>query len=181
MHHYAFHIGDFRSATTYFSRLERAMYREMLDLLYDTETPLPKDVTRLYRLLAANEQDERDAIDFVLSEKFELTEEGYIDRRVMKEIAKWRKRGWYPCQQPRKRLRADVWIKVRLRIFKRDGYTCVYCGCKNERLECDHFIPISRGGGNEEENLVTACKPCNRKKSNMLPDLFKAKMEIPNV
>lgn len=45
-----------------------------------------------------------------------------------------------------------------------DGYTCQYCGERGKRLECDHVVPVSRGGSNEHENLVTACFACNRSK-----------------
>lgn len=55
-------------------------------------------------------------------------------------------------------------------IYKRDGHTCQYCGCK-ENLTLDHIIPSSRGGTNDWDNLTTACKPCNlRKGSRYLED-----------
>lgn len=58
------------------------------------------------------------------------------------------------------------WSAVRLFIFERDKYTCRYCGATGVKLECDHKIPISKGGTNEKSNLLTACRDCNRKKSN---------------
>lgn len=58
--------------------------------------------------------------------------------------------------------------KTRFEIFKRDGFTCQYCGRTSEEsiLEIDHIIPVSRGGTNDEMNLVTACFDCNRGKGN---------------
>lgn len=53
-------------------------------------------------------------------------------------------------------------------IYKRDGYTCTYCGCK-ENLTIDHIHPSSRGGEDTWENLVTACEKCNIKKGNRTP------------
>ena len=50
----------------------------------------------------------------------------------------------------------------RSRIYKRDGYECVYCGSK-KNLTLDHVIPKSRGGSNEWTNLVTSCFRCNLK------------------
>jgi len=63
----------------------------------------------------------------------------------------------------------------RSRIYKRDGYECVYCGSK-KNLTLDHVIPKSRGGSNEWTNLVTCCSKCNRDKDNKTPDEAKMKM-----
>jgi 5-methylcytosine-specific restriction endonuclease McrA len=52
--------------------------------------------------------------------------------------------------------------------FKRDKYTCVYCGkkYKNSDLTIDHIIPRSCGGESNFLNCVTCCQWCNRKKAN---------------
>lgn len=54
----------------------------------------------------------------------------------------------------------------RERIFRRDGFTCVYCGERfaTEELSLDHVEPRMRGGDSSDGNLVTACAPCNRAK-----------------
>lgn len=59
---------------------------------------------------------------------------------------------------------AHVWKAIRNRIFERDDYTCRYCGERGRKLECDHIIPVARGGSYDEDNLATACRPCNRSK-----------------
>ena len=51
----------------------------------------------------------------------------------------------------------------RNRLFKRDGFQCVYCGNK-KNLTIDHILPKSRGGKNTWMNLVTCCSSCNRTK-----------------
>lgn len=58
--------------------------------------------------------------------------------------------------------------KVRFEVFKRDSFTCKYCGAKAPEavLEIDHIEPVSKGGTNDILNLVTACKPCNSGKSD---------------
>lgn len=62
----------------------------------------------------------------------------------------------------------DRQIRLRFKILSRDKFTCQYCGSSAPEvvLEVDHIIPKSKGGGNEETNLVTACKKCNLGKSN---------------
>lgn len=67
-----------------------------------------------------------------------------------------------------RRLPVEGWQKLRDVVFRRDGFKCRYCGEANTLLECDHVVPVSRGGSNELENLVTACKPCNRSKGAKL-------------
>lgn len=61
------------------------------------------------------------------------------------------------------RMTGESWDAVRGRIFERDGYKCVYCG-GGEPLECDHVVPVTRGGDHRDSNLVTSCMPCNRAK-----------------
>lgn len=55
---------------------------------------------------------------------------------------------------------------VRFNVFRRDGFTCVYCGGSSPDviLECDHKTSVADGGGDEFENLVTSCWDCNRGK-----------------
>lgn len=67
----------------------------------------------------------------------------------------------------------SVWSKLRALVFARDDYTCAYCGARAGRLECDHVVPVSRGGSNELANLATACKPCNQSKRNKLVEEWK--------
>lgn len=54
----------------------------------------------------------------------------------------------------------------RQRIFRRDDYTCVYCGqrCDADDLTVDHVEPRVKGGDNSPGNLVTACRTCNTEK-----------------
>lgn len=49
-------------------------------------------------------------------------------------------------------------------VFRRDNYTCQYCGKKTSDLTIDHIIPRSKGGAHAWENLVAACPSCNHKK-----------------
>lgn len=67
-----------------------------------------------------------------------------------------------PCVR---RAIAPDWQIIRRRIFERDGYVCRYC--KDDSavdLECDHIVPVVLGGGDDDANLATSCRPCNRSK-----------------
>lgn len=48
-------------------------------------------------------------------------------------------------------------------IKDRDNHRCVLCG-SGARLEVDHIIAVSIGGTNDDSNLQTLCKKCNRAK-----------------
>ncbi|QUT07939.1 HNH endonuclease [Sphingobium phenoxybenzoativorans] len=62
---------------------------------------------------------------------------------------------------------------ARFEVFKRDGFTCQYCGNHPPHaiLEVDHIIAVAAGGENDEDNLVTACFNCNRGKAARSLDL----------
>jgi 5-methylcytosine-specific restriction endonuclease McrA len=64
------------------------------------------------------------------------------------------------------RLRGLSWIDLKREIFRRDSYTCVYCGHRGNAptLHVDHVTPLSRGGSDDPENLATACWFCNLEK-----------------
>lgn len=61
-------------------------------------------------------------------------------------------------------------------LFARDSYRCQYCGRHKaqlrgrEFLTRDHILPMSRGGVNIWQNVVTACSACNNRKGSHLPD-----------
>src|SRR5687768_2764044 len=57
-------------------------------------------------------------------------------------------------------------------LFARDRYRCQYCGRhrtafrNREFLTRDHIVPISAGGDNSWQNVVTACSTCNNRKAD---------------
>lgn len=70
--------------------------------------------------------------------------------------------------------RKSLSVKLRFEVFKRDSFTCQYCGNKAPEiiLEVDHINPVAKGGKNEILNLITSCFSCNRGKSDrVLSDL----------
>ncbi len=58
--------------------------------------------------------------------------------------------------------------KTRFEVFKRDSFTCQYCGKKAPDLvlQVDHIKPVASGGSDDLMNLITSCQPCNAGKSN---------------
>lgn len=64
--------------------------------------------------------------------------------------------------------RKSISKKLRFEVFKRDDFTCQYCGksAPNVILEADHIEPVSKGGTNDILNLITSCFECNRGKSD---------------
>ncbi len=64
--------------------------------------------------------------------------------------------------------RISIPPSLRYKILKRDRFTCQSCGARapDVELEVDHKIPVSKGGTDDELNLITKCKDCNRGKSN---------------
>lgn len=61
-------------------------------------------------------------------------------------------------------------VRVRFEVFKRDSFTCQYCGKHppDVLLEVDHIVPRAAGGTDDITNLTTACKECNGGKSSRL-------------
>ena len=56
----------------------------------------------------------------------------------------------------------------RQNVYKRDKYTCQFCGRQLGKSECslDHVIPRSKGGKSSWENCVLSCFACNQKKGD---------------
>jgi len=65
----------------------------------------------------------------------------------------------YMVQRPQPRVRL-----TKREIFRRDNYTCQYCGRESRNLTVDHVIPRHLGGEHEWANLVSACPACNLRK-----------------
>ena len=62
--------------------------------------------------------------------------------------------------------RKSISKKLRFEVFKRDNFTCQYCGnmAPDVILEVDHINPVAEKGTNDIMNLITSCFNCNRGK-----------------
>ena len=70
------------------------------------------------------------------------------------------------------RLPAAAVTFSRRNIFKRDHYTCQYCGVQpgGEELTIDHVVPRAQGGDSRWDNCVLACLTCNSDKADRTPE-----------
>ena len=72
--------------------------------------------------------------------------------------------------QSHRELGTQRWKDQRLRVLKRDGYICQYCG--QEATQVDHVIPRKVGGTHDLDNLVACCAPCNSAKGARSEGVF---------
>jgi uncharacterized protein YdaU (DUF1376 family) len=75
-------MGDYLKHTAHLSPLEDIAYRRLLDVYYDTESPIPTDIPLVSRRLRIDPA----TVKLVLDEFFQLTEQGYRNKRADVEI-----------------------------------------------------------------------------------------------
>lgn len=111
--------------------------------------------------------DVRRAMGMLVGGKAEIIEDGRGELRTATQSFPFPSviRLAYLIRRPRPRVRL-----TRREIFRRDGYTCQYCGVQTHALTMDHVIPRHRGGTHTWENLVSACPSCNRRKGGRTPE-----------
>ncbi|MDX1561847.1 MAG: HNH endonuclease [Gammaproteobacteria bacterium] len=63
-------------------------------------------------------------------------------------------------------------------LFRRDANVCMYCAARfpTSELTRDHIKPLSLGGRDRWNNVVTACRRCNNHKGGRTPE--QAKMQL---
>ncbi len=88
-----------------------------------------------------------------------------IDEMLRRERQKidYFKNAAKPSTTRRERITEDV----RSEVWRRDKGQCARCGSR-ERLEFDHIVAVSLGGGNTARNIELLCETCNRAKSNSI-------------
>lgn len=90
MNYYQHHIGDFDKSTRHLTRTERSIYRDLIELYYDIEQPLPLDIKLLCRRIIATTNEEATAVEQTLNEFFTKTPTGWYHDRCEEEIEKFR-------------------------------------------------------------------------------------------
>jgi hypothetical protein len=145
----ALYTGDYFSDTLQFDAQQHAIFQKLLLRLWIEDPAALKD--RWLRRSADLSRSDWRAMRGLLLPLLEI---------ALRGIAQWKERiRAYDGQ----RLPAPEWRIVRTIVLLRDDYICVYCGSEDD-LHVDHRIPVSKGGSNRLDNLVTACGPCNQSK-----------------
>lgn len=88
MHYYQHNIGDYRRDTSHLSLLEHGVYRQLLDTYYLSEQPIPEETEVVFRRLSARTDEEKRAVEMVLSEFF-FRDNGWHHKRCEDEIAQY--------------------------------------------------------------------------------------------
>lgn len=86
MHYYEFNIGDYMRDTAHLDEMEDLAYRRMLDLYYLKESPLPKSIPEIAKLIRMRTHSE--SIANVLREYFTLTDSGYVNGKANATLIK---------------------------------------------------------------------------------------------
>ena len=86
MNYYPFHIGDYAAHTRNLSLMEDLAYRRLLDAYYLAERPFIGSSADVARSIGM--RDYMDAVEYVLKQFFEATEDGFLNKRADEEIAK---------------------------------------------------------------------------------------------
>ncbi len=84
---YKFYIQDYQRDTGHLSFVEHGAYRLLIDRCFQAEGILPPSLGAIYRLTCAMSKGEQAAIRSVIDQFFVLTSDGYVQKRISKEIA----------------------------------------------------------------------------------------------
>ena len=90
MHFYNFHVNDFRGATWHLNRLQRGIYRDLIDEYYLNESALNNDLDELAHKMACHSGEEKAALSLVLREFFTLRNGKWHHKRINREIKAFR-------------------------------------------------------------------------------------------
>jgi uncharacterized protein YdaU (DUF1376 family) len=93
MHYFKFNIKDYHFATKHFNYIEHGAYLVLMSVLYETEKPLTVNMNELIKTCMARNEEEINAIKYVLENFFTKTEDGYVQKRAMAELDHYKSNG----------------------------------------------------------------------------------------
>ena len=91
MHYYQFNIADYRKDTQHLTPIEHYIYRELIDWLYLDERPINPDLDFIVRRLRLT-SERSTAVQQVLNEYFTNEGDGYVQARVIRDVAEYHKK-----------------------------------------------------------------------------------------
>jgi len=159
MHYYTFNIGDYMRDTAHLDDMEDLAYRRMLDLYYLRESPLPKSVAEIAKLIRMRTHSE--CIANVLQEYFILTDDGYRNSKADTTLEQI-----YSKSDKAKFAAEKRWSKQRLK--NADALQT------DSERNADGMPPNTHNPSpNTQEKIIddSAESPAE-KKNNFIPDLF---------
>lgn len=157
------YVADYLADTAHLSAAESGAYLHLI-MHYWQKGGLPTDAKHLARIAKMTPDEWEEHCSSIAAFFDDDWRHKRIDRELENTRANYRRRLEFLKSVDDRRPPPIEWVDIRSRIFEHDDYTCRYCGKHGGNLECDHVVPISRNGSNDDSNLVTACKSCNRAK-----------------
>jgi len=85
MHYYKFNIGDYARSTRHLTNDEDLAYRRLLDMYYETESPIPLETQWVARRIRIDVG----VIEVLLNDMFICTEEGWMHPRCDADIEEY--------------------------------------------------------------------------------------------
>lgn len=107
LNYYERHLGDFAKDTAHLNQGQIGAYNLLLDFYYASEMPLPLDPAELYEIGRARDVASRINVDKVVARFFEKTPQGYTQKRVEKEVKRYREK------QAQARISAELSVRAR--------------------------------------------------------------------
>jgi uncharacterized protein YdaU (DUF1376 family) len=143
-------------------------YRRLLDAYYQRESPFPDDMRQVYRLTRAQDDEQRQAIDTVLSEFFTLTDEGWRHFRCDAEIQAVSGKREKASQSAKSR-----WNKAKALQPQCDGNAnASFNGCERIEMPCEGNAPNPNPNPNQEQKNTQAPEKSETVKTLKASDLI---------
>ena len=130
------------------------------------------DAEKLYLVRFPDEQDDREVefLDMTLTEWRKFLRQ----TDLLEVVADVKDASGKIVKAVVRKSQRQINQRVSWEVFRRDGYQCRYCGISGVPMTVDHLVLWEHGGPSTEDNLVTACRKCNKTRGNTLyPDWLK--------
>ncbi len=112
-----------------------------------------------------------DAVAWTLGDAFRVMRGG-----IQRATGKQSRIALHPIIAVRGAIPSRAWRQTpalaNTKLFARDRQLCAYCGGRfhSDELTREHIVPVSRGGTDSWMNCITACRSCNGRKGNRMPE-----------